>query len=182
MKGLKRRSFSNDDISIFPRTVSELPAKGPRGRFGLVGRSQCMIFNARKIDLFQISLRGTDKAVQICTAFIFAPQKNAVALPLSQGCATLGSLLSFAWRSESLCTFTLFWYVHKGVQICARFSFAHPVPNGSSIFGPIICVSHKAVQLCAAFSLYHRDPAKRFLRSILQGCTNVHTLSALSFV
>jgi hypothetical protein len=31
MKGLKRRSFSNDDISIFPRTVSELPTKGTKG-------------------------------------------------------------------------------------------------------------------------------------------------------
>jgi hypothetical protein len=29
MKGLKRPSFSDDEILIFPRTVSELPTKGP---------------------------------------------------------------------------------------------------------------------------------------------------------
>jgi hypothetical protein len=31
MKGLKRSSFSDDDILIFPRTVSELPTKGTKG-------------------------------------------------------------------------------------------------------------------------------------------------------
>jgi hypothetical protein len=36
MKGLKRRSFSNDDVLIFPRTVSELPTKGPDPRKGPV--------------------------------------------------------------------------------------------------------------------------------------------------
>jgi hypothetical protein len=34
MKGLKRRSFSEDEILIFPRTVSELPTKGPDPRKG----------------------------------------------------------------------------------------------------------------------------------------------------
>jgi hypothetical protein len=34
MKGLKRSSFSEDDVLIFPRTVSELPAKGPDPRKG----------------------------------------------------------------------------------------------------------------------------------------------------
>jgi hypothetical protein len=29
MKGLKRRSFLEDEILIFPRTVSELPTNGP---------------------------------------------------------------------------------------------------------------------------------------------------------
>jgi hypothetical protein len=29
MKGLKRRSFFEEDILIFPRTLSELPTKGP---------------------------------------------------------------------------------------------------------------------------------------------------------
>jgi hypothetical protein len=29
MKGLKRSSFSTNDILIFPRTVSELPTNGP---------------------------------------------------------------------------------------------------------------------------------------------------------
>src|ERR1700681_212676 len=29
MKGLKKSTFSYDDILIFPRTVSELPSKGP---------------------------------------------------------------------------------------------------------------------------------------------------------
>jgi hypothetical protein len=32
MKGLKRRSFLEDEILIFPRTVSELPCKGPDPR------------------------------------------------------------------------------------------------------------------------------------------------------
>jgi hypothetical protein len=36
MKGLKRRSFSEDDVIIFPRTVSELPTKGPDPRKGPV--------------------------------------------------------------------------------------------------------------------------------------------------
>jgi hypothetical protein len=31
MKGLKRRSFFEDEILIFPRTVSELPTKGTKG-------------------------------------------------------------------------------------------------------------------------------------------------------
>ncbi len=31
MKGLKRSSLSDDDILIFPRSVSELPSKGPVG-------------------------------------------------------------------------------------------------------------------------------------------------------
>jgi hypothetical protein len=34
MKGLKRRSFSYDDVLIFPRPVSELPTKGPDPRKG----------------------------------------------------------------------------------------------------------------------------------------------------
>jgi hypothetical protein len=34
MKGLKRRSFFEDEILIFPRTVSELPTKGPDPRKG----------------------------------------------------------------------------------------------------------------------------------------------------
>jgi hypothetical protein len=34
MKGLKRSAFSEDDILIFPRTVSELPTKGPDPRNG----------------------------------------------------------------------------------------------------------------------------------------------------
>jgi hypothetical protein len=36
MKGLKRSTFSYDDILIFPRTVSELPTKGPDPRKGPV--------------------------------------------------------------------------------------------------------------------------------------------------
>ena len=36
MKGLKRRSFFQDEILIFPRTVSELPTKGPDPRNGPV--------------------------------------------------------------------------------------------------------------------------------------------------
>jgi hypothetical protein len=72
MKGLKRRSFFEDDVLLFPRAVSELPSNGP---VGPLARSPCMIFNARKKDLLPISLRGTDKAVQICTAFIFVQKK-----------------------------------------------------------------------------------------------------------
>jgi hypothetical protein len=36
MKGLKRRSFFEDEILIFPRAVSELPTKGPDPRKGPV--------------------------------------------------------------------------------------------------------------------------------------------------
>jgi hypothetical protein len=36
MKGLKRRSFLEDEILIFPRTVSELPSNGPDPRKGPV--------------------------------------------------------------------------------------------------------------------------------------------------
>jgi hypothetical protein len=36
MKGLKTRSFSTDDVLIFPRTVSELPTNGPDPRAGPV--------------------------------------------------------------------------------------------------------------------------------------------------
>src|SRR5262249_53554876 len=36
MKSLKRNSFSNDDILIFPRTVSELPSNGTDPREGPV--------------------------------------------------------------------------------------------------------------------------------------------------
>ena len=36
MKGLKRSSFSFDDVLIFPRTVSELPTNGPDPRKGPV--------------------------------------------------------------------------------------------------------------------------------------------------
>jgi hypothetical protein len=36
MKGLKRSSFSTDDVLIFPRTVSELPTNGPDARKGPV--------------------------------------------------------------------------------------------------------------------------------------------------
>jgi len=36
MKGLKRSSFFEDEILIFPRTVSELPTKGPDPRKGPV--------------------------------------------------------------------------------------------------------------------------------------------------
>jgi hypothetical protein len=36
MKGLKRGSFSYDDVLLFPRTVSELPTKGPDPRKGPV--------------------------------------------------------------------------------------------------------------------------------------------------
>jgi hypothetical protein len=34
MKGLKRRSFLEEELLIFPRTVSELPTKGPDPRNG----------------------------------------------------------------------------------------------------------------------------------------------------
>jgi hypothetical protein len=34
MKGLKRSAFSEDDILIFPKTVSELPTNGPDPRNG----------------------------------------------------------------------------------------------------------------------------------------------------
>ena len=36
LKGMKRSTFSYDDILIFPRTVSELPTKGPDPRKGPV--------------------------------------------------------------------------------------------------------------------------------------------------
>jgi hypothetical protein len=36
----------------------------------------------------------------------------------------------------------------------------------------------KGVQIFAAFSLYHRDPAKRFLRPILQSCAPFQPFSS----
>src|SRR5580704_10849658 len=62
-------------------------------RSELLGRSQCMIFNARNQDIRPISFGRTYKAVHICTAFIFVQKtENAVVLPSSQGCANLRSL------------------------------------------------------------------------------------------
>jgi hypothetical protein len=41
-----------------------------------MGRSLCVIFNARNNDIFSISFRGTYKAVQICAAFNFVKKQG----------------------------------------------------------------------------------------------------------
>lgn len=44
MKGLKRHSFFEDDILIFPRTVSELPIKGTKGPVRAAGEKPMYAF------------------------------------------------------------------------------------------------------------------------------------------